>query len=395
MRVLSVRQPFAQLIVRGALDAVTRSASTPHRGVVAIHASSAPITKPFLSEIARAVAPELLSAQGWQTVQDMAALPLSSVVGVVRLTDVSALPDWAIESDEEEDEEEDEGEDEEDFDNDAHEEVATVFEWQFGDAVEIVPVTGVRGQVRLWTLPEDVAALVTAAESAARPKKDPARFAALEPETAAALLAEEEAAAAADAAFWARQRKRERDARRIAKGIDARVAKAEARRQLEQRTPRAFWHRSTEEHVARAITLYLKTHEVRGSVERAKVRIDRRQPYLRELFHGREWVPVTEFKCAVRDLVRSETSLPMLRLGEAAHEPAPYEEFSASDEMEDLTTIFIGDDGTMGDAGYSVVDKPRRHVKPAKPEKPEKPEKPASPPGGRAPQPRPRRDPPE
>jgi len=89
MRVLSVAQPWAMLLVLGAKRLETRAWQTSHRGPLAIHAAR------NLSAAARALCRQepfrsLLRAGG---VADWSDLPLGAVVGAVELTDCVRVED--------------------------------------------------------------------------------------------------------------------------------------------------------------------------------------------------------------------------------------------------------------------------------------------------------------
>jgi hypothetical protein len=73
VRCLSVRQPWASLIVAGIKDVENRTWSTPHRGAILIHASQ----RPDLDADTR----------GRFTRAEIAALPRGGVVGLVTLVD--------------------------------------------------------------------------------------------------------------------------------------------------------------------------------------------------------------------------------------------------------------------------------------------------------------------
>lgn len=73
MRLLSVRQPWAYLIVHGIKDIENRSWSTTYRGRLAIHASTG--------------TPSRLPVPGVNLVEPIRALPRGVIVGVVDLID--------------------------------------------------------------------------------------------------------------------------------------------------------------------------------------------------------------------------------------------------------------------------------------------------------------------
>ena len=89
MRVLSVQQPFATLIVRGVKRVEVRSWETDYRGRMAIHASSAVPSQEIQREWYddRATG-RCFADQGWLDREDLKALPRSAIVGTVELVGV-------------------------------------------------------------------------------------------------------------------------------------------------------------------------------------------------------------------------------------------------------------------------------------------------------------------
>lgn len=74
MLCLSVRQPWATLIVRGIKDVENRVWTTPHRGPILIHAARKLDTH--------------ADTQGWLTRAEINALPRGGIIGVVQVIDV-------------------------------------------------------------------------------------------------------------------------------------------------------------------------------------------------------------------------------------------------------------------------------------------------------------------
>ena len=181
MRVLSVQQPQAQLIVRGLQRHVLRTWSTKYRGPIAIHASVGiplfEIEREWLENYDRA---REYASQGWNDIEDIRALPRQAIVGTVEVESVvlwrdayqefrrtffeqdpdfgikihGALcvdkPDYWKRVD--------------DMDNDPGED----WVWHLRNPVEIAPVMGVEGKRNLWTLDDDHAWAVSAAEQRSR-----------------------------------------------------------------------------------------------------------------------------------------------------------------------------------------------------------------------------------
>jgi ASCH domain len=89
VRVLSVQQPFATLIVRGVKRVEVRSWETDYRGRIAIHASAAVPSQEIQREWYgdRAMG-RCFADQGWLDREDLKALPRSAIVGTVELVGV-------------------------------------------------------------------------------------------------------------------------------------------------------------------------------------------------------------------------------------------------------------------------------------------------------------------
>ena len=345
MRVLSVQQPFAQLIVRGATRCLPRTSATPHRGTVAIYASAAAPPTAIFGEADRDTRlGEQFASQGWHARKQLLSLPRSSIVGTVRLVSV-ARADHVDEAEEPEGTEAATGDE---------------FVWEFADAVEITPVGGVKGQMRLWTLPDGIAHAVAEAEAIARARQEltartecaPAARSEVDAEIAAAAAAA--AAAATDAEFWIRQRKRDRQVAAIRAEI------AERKAQAAEPAVRKFRDQSMERSVARELARYMKEHRVRGTGKSAEVRVDHRIPYLAELFSVRDWVPVLEFELTVREHLRRHGGLAMLEPGSRRHSIDPYEEFSGMGDLEAQPRYYETDGGAVVETGFTELDRPRR-----------------------------------
>lgn len=145
MRVLSIKQPWATLIVRGVKRFEARNWQTPHRGTIAVHASSG--TAPFLFEHADddEVLGSVLCSQGWGQLGDLKSLPRTAVVGTVDIVKiVPASEIWEsltpvdrvlVGS----------------FD----EPPENLYLWELANPREIAPVS-VNGKLNLWTLPDDI-----------------------------------------------------------------------------------------------------------------------------------------------------------------------------------------------------------------------------------------------
>ena len=92
MQVLTIPQPYAQLVVRGARPWMVRAVPTDHHGPLAIHAASAVPSHDVVRESRRdPMLAAQFAAQGWREREDLVGLPRGSVVGVVRLVRVTAI----------------------------------------------------------------------------------------------------------------------------------------------------------------------------------------------------------------------------------------------------------------------------------------------------------------
>ena len=142
MKVLSVRQPYAALLVCGAKRLEARGWSTRYRGPLLIHASSSAISA--TSILSYEFEPEFiaaLDALGWRTKEALRGLPRSAIIGQVTLDDV--VPSLDLEDAPSRDIALAAAPDEE------------TFFWRVKDAVAIEPVTA-HGKLNLWELPADL-----------------------------------------------------------------------------------------------------------------------------------------------------------------------------------------------------------------------------------------------
>lgn len=144
-KVLSIRQPWASMIVRGLKRFEIRTWQTSYRGQLIIHASSATPTKAFAEEAFEEYPElgELMERVGISSLEGLRALPRSSIVGVVTLSDIfdaeqvqskSTVDDATIMGG---------------LDDDS-------YYWLLTNAIEIEPVSGVNGKLNLWELDEAV-----------------------------------------------------------------------------------------------------------------------------------------------------------------------------------------------------------------------------------------------
>lgn len=158
MRALSLKQPFAALIVAGVQRYEARSWSTPYRGRIAIHASSKRTEGWILEEWDNVEDVAAAYAQmGWIDKADLASLPRSAVIGTVSIVEIHIVKDvWERLTDADK------------------ALVGNPFEddylWELQDAVAIEPVP-INGKLNLWTLPDDVAAVVERERARAAERK--------------------------------------------------------------------------------------------------------------------------------------------------------------------------------------------------------------------------------
>jgi hypothetical protein len=139
MKVLSVRQPFAALLVSGAKRLEARSWDTSYRGPLLIHASSSAISAgavrlyEFEPEFI-----EVFNELGWRTKEALQSLPRSAIIGQVTLDDV--VPSLDLEDAPQRDivlaADPDEG---------------TYF-WRVSHAIPFEPLP-IDGKLKLWELP--------------------------------------------------------------------------------------------------------------------------------------------------------------------------------------------------------------------------------------------------
>jgi hypothetical protein len=126
MKVLTVLQPLAWAIVAGHKQVENRTWSTPHRGLLLIHAGkSRALLRAYRGR-------KHLDDQGTIALPDLSALPLGCIVGAVRLVDCLTARQAA------------------------HRRLAFVAGplcWHLTDAVAFASPIPVRGQLGLWRLP--------------------------------------------------------------------------------------------------------------------------------------------------------------------------------------------------------------------------------------------------
>ncbi|MCF0187319.1 MAG: hypothetical protein HUJ98_12635, partial [Bacteroidaceae bacterium] len=87
MKVLELQQPWAQLVVTGAIDTINLDFGTDFRGKVLIYASAEPMTEDFFNDIPVEWAKSISNEQAFGNIGINQDLPLNAVVGFAELTD--------------------------------------------------------------------------------------------------------------------------------------------------------------------------------------------------------------------------------------------------------------------------------------------------------------------
>lgn len=133
MKTLSIKQPFASLIVYGLKDVENRTWTTPYRGKILIHAGSAAIQHCFWDNEPREHFESYMTHNSFGNIPDMSEFPTGAIVGYVDLKDCVKEHDsiWA----------------------DPFEDV---YKWVFTNAFYFdEPILNVKGKLRLWEYPLD------------------------------------------------------------------------------------------------------------------------------------------------------------------------------------------------------------------------------------------------
>lgn len=150
MKVLSIKQPWASLIVLGAKRFEIRGWKTDYRGPLVIHASSAVVSGPFHEQLLNDGLGDILERAGLASRQAVQALPRSAIIGQVTLADILTGEQLKL--------------------------VATaddarftampepdLFYWRLERPRMITPVTGINGKLNLWSLDSKTEAKITGA----------------------------------------------------------------------------------------------------------------------------------------------------------------------------------------------------------------------------------------
>ena len=295
MRVLSIQQPWAHLVIRGVKQVEIRSWPSPHKERIAIHAS----TNTALNEARRAwesssAVARCFAEQGWLDRDDLKALPRTAILGTVDLLGVHRAAavraaqidfsgkDWLTDALEHAVRDPATG-----HLRPAQAPVRTMpvvipdegYVCAFARALEIEPITDVPGQQHLWTLPGDLAAVLAEREAQSRRG---------EWSPGAPSRERRRASIAAWRERW--ETDLEREAWRLQR---------EAVIEMQNETM-AFEEELLEKRFRRTLKSYLAEHGEPGPDGKPHVRILRR---LRALFGDREFVPAAEFELELRRLL--------------------------------------------------------------------------------------------
>lgn len=148
IRVLSIKQPWATLIVRGVKRFEARTWPPRWRGRIAIHASSSAIPRTqWNGLISEPEVSEALALVGLNDYADVLALPRSAIVGAATITDARIALDWpATECG--------------DLDCMLSSTWPSDILWRLSGPIEFGPIDGVNGKLNLWSLAEDEASRV-------------------------------------------------------------------------------------------------------------------------------------------------------------------------------------------------------------------------------------------
>jgi hypothetical protein len=298
MRVLSIQQPWAHLVIRGVKLLEHRSWPSTHTGRIAVHAS----TNLELKAVERmwdensAVA-RCFAEQGWRDRDDLKALPRSAILGSVELLGVhraAAVRAAKVDSSGK------------DWITDALETAVrdpytghlrpaqrsartlpvpipdTGYMWAFARALEVEPILDVPGQQHLWHLPVHVATVLAEREAASR-----------RGEWTPPIVSRERRRASLDA--WRAKFENEiaREAWRL---------QGEAVREM-QIAVMEFDDAQTERTFKSMLRKYVAEHGVEGPRRKPHVRIQKR---LRGLFDGKEMMSVLDFELELRHLIHEK-----------------------------------------------------------------------------------------
>lgn len=154
MRVLSVKQPWAHMLIDGTKPFEIRTWKTDYRGRIALHASSGTVADALERGVEDDAWAECFARSALVTAQDVKALQRSAIIGTIEIAEIGTLDDLEDSMS--------------DAELDLFDEVdGDHFLWRMTKPLRIAPLS-IDGKLNLWTLPDDVAAEVAKRESAAR-----------------------------------------------------------------------------------------------------------------------------------------------------------------------------------------------------------------------------------
>jgi hypothetical protein len=140
IRVLSVKQPWASLIVLGLKRFEARRWPPRWRGRIAIHASGSPIPKVQWDVLCEDdEVREALARVGLREYADVKSLPTSAIVGAVTVSDARVTDDWTMEECTE-------------LDAALSSSAMDMILWRLESPREFGPIAGIHGKLKLWTL---------------------------------------------------------------------------------------------------------------------------------------------------------------------------------------------------------------------------------------------------
>lgn len=142
MRVLSVRQPYASLLVLGPKKYEARTWKTDYRGPVLIHASSSAVSSTMIHDIeGNREMLEAVQSIGWKTDTAIKDLPRSTIIGQVDLVGIVPSEECTEATS---------------LDHDlAAYPSSDTYYWMVANRLPIRPIV-IHGKLNLWTLPAEL-----------------------------------------------------------------------------------------------------------------------------------------------------------------------------------------------------------------------------------------------